>query len=452
MSTLKITSKEIEENNSTNDNIDISPSVLNRRNFFKKSMAYSVSAVAAASVLVPTKILANDPNIMKHVPWGTKLGDPVNKYEYGIPSPYEHNNVRRASPLLSSGDYYGSITLAPLHESMGIISPNGLFFTRSHGGVAHVDPSKYRLMIHGLVEKPIVLTYDQLKRYPSETRTHFIECPANGAPEWRAPQYNNLQFARGMMSAASWTGVKLSVLLKDIGVKPSAKWCLAEGSDNSEMGRTIPVEKIMDDAMIVWGQNGEALRPEQGYPVRLLLPGWEGNMQVKWLKRLEFADKPWHSKEETSKYTMLQPGGKAIRYFWPMEVNSVITSPCPEKPWTDLKKGDMVEISGLAWSGLGTIKHVDISINGGKDWTEASLKGLVLPKSWTRFSFMYKFDGNKSIIISSRATDDVGRTQPTIDEEVDKVGVESIYHRNSILSWEIKENGEVNNVHLRKKV
>ena len=450
--------KKIHKNISESENTDLSKSskttesILSRRNFFKKTVTYSVSAVAATSILAPTKILAqDDPNIMHHVPWGTILGDPVNKYEYGIPSPYEHNNVRRASPLLSSGDYYGSITLAPLHESMGITTPNGLFFTRSHGGSAHVDPHKFRLMIHGLVDKPIVLTYEQLKRYPSETRIHFIECPANGAPEWRAPQYNNLQFARGMMSSASWTGVKLSVLLKDIGVKPSAKWCLVEGSDNSEMGRTIPVEKIMDDAMLVWGQNGEALRVEQGYPVRLLLPGWEGNLNVKWVKRLEFSDKPWHSKEETSKYTMLQPGGKAIQYFWPMEINSIITSPCPEKPWTDLKIGDYVEISGIAWSGLGTIKHVDITFDGGANWSETKLKGLVLAKSWTRFSFMHKFDGKK-IIIASRATDDVGRTQPTIDEEVEKVGVESIYHRNSILSWEVKSNGEVNNVHTRKKL
>ena len=182
---------------------------------------------------------------------------------------------------------------------------------------------------------------------------------------------------------------KRQTLLKDVGVKPEAKWVLAEGSDNSAMARTIPIEKIMDDAMVVWAQNGEALRPEQGYPVRLLLPGWEGNLNVKWLRRLEFGAEPWHAKEETSKYTMLQPSGKAVQFFWPMEVNSVITSPCPEKPWTDLKKGDLVEIQGLAWSGHGKITAVDISLDGGKNWVEASLKGLVLPKAWTRFSYLY---------------------------------------------------------------
>jgi sulfane dehydrogenase subunit SoxC len=215
------------------------------------------------------------------------------------------------------------------------------------------------------------------------------------------------------------------------------------------MGRTIPVEKVFDDAMVVWAQNGEALRPEQGYPVRLLVPGWEGNLNVKWLKRLEFAKEPFYAKEETAKYTVLTPSGKAIQHFYPLEVNSVITSPCPEKPWTDLKKGDLVEIQGLAWSGQGTIKAVDITFDGGKNWVEASLKGLVLPKAWTRFSYMYRYEG-KPLLLASRAVDDAGHVQPTIDQEVAAVGVEAVYHRNAICTWEVTEKGEVNNVHIRK--
>jgi sulfane dehydrogenase subunit SoxC len=422
-------------------------STISRRDFFRKGFMYSAS-VAAASALAPVALSADDEAIVHHADWGTKLGYPVNKHPYGIPSPYEHNNVRRTTELLSSGDMYASVAMSPIHESVGIITPNGLFFNRSHGGTAIIDPNKYRLMIHGLVKKPIVLTLDQLKRYPSESRIHFIECPANGSTGWRGPQFNNLQFMKGMMSSAEWTGVKLSVLLKDLGLKPGAKWMLAEGSDNSEMGRTIPIEKVLDDAMLVWGQNGEALRPDQGYPIRLLVPGWEGNLNVKWVKRLEFGKEPWHAKEETSKYTMLQANGKAIRYFWPMEVNSIITSPCPEKPWTDLKVGDIVEIEGLAWSGQGTIKHVDMSFDGGHNWVEVPLKGLVLPKSWTRFSYMYKWDG-KRVLLSSRATDDAGNTQPTIDQEVKKVGVESVYHRNPVCTWEVKSNGKVSNVHMR---
>ena len=421
-----------------------------RRDFFRKTAVYSASAIAATAALSPVKALASDDHaIVGEAEWGTKLGKMVTDNLYGLPSPYEHNNVRRTMDLLSSGDMYASVSMCPIHESEGIITPNGLFFCRDHGGTAQVDPHEFRLMIHGKVKKEIVLTLDQLKRYPSETRTHFIECPANGSTGWRAPQLNNLQFMKGMVSSAEWTGVMLKTILDDIGLEPDAAWMMAEGSDNAGNPRTIPTAKALDDAMIVWGQNGEALRPEQGYPVRLLVPGWEGNLNTKWLKRLEFSDKPWHSKEETSKYTMLQKDGRAVQYFWPNEVNSVITSPCPEKPWTDLKKGDLVEIEGLAWSGYGTVKHVDISFDGGDNWVEANFKGLILPKSWTRFSYITKWDG-KPLLLSSRATDDTNNVQPTIDQETSKVGVESVYHRNAIVTWEVNTKGEVNNVHIRK--
>jgi len=419
-----------------------------RRDFFKKSAVYSMSAIAASSIVPINTLKADEIEITQKAPWGTKLGDLVDKYAYGIPSPYEHNNVRRVHDLLSSGDRYATVSMTPHHLQEGIITPNGLFFNRSHGGTAQVDPEKFRLMLHGLLEKPLVLTLKQLKRYPSISRIYFIECPANGSTGWRGPQFNNLQFVKGMTSCAEWTGVRLKTVLDDLGLSPDAKWMLAEGSDNSEMARTIPIEKVLDDAMLVWGQNGEPLRPEQGYPVRLLLPGWEGNLNVKWLKRLEFSDKPWHTKEETSKYTMLQANGKGINYFWPMEVNSIITSPCPEVPWTDLSVGDKIEISGLAWSGRGTIKTVDISLDGGNNWVEASLKGLVLPKAWTRFSYIVKWDGKTKVLLS-RAIDDSGHIQPSIDKLIENVGVEGIYHRNPIVGWEVKSNGEVNNVHVR---
>jgi len=439
--------------NTSQTNLDfIDKSSINkssRRDFFKKAMSLGVGAVAAASVVTPVKMKADDPAIVEEAEWGVKLGTPVNKIPYGMPSPYEHNVVRRNTKILSSGDYYASIAMCPIQDLKGIITPNGLFFTRTHGGVAQVDPNKYRLMIHGLVEKPLVLTLDELKRYPSVTRIHFIECPANGGPEWRGPQFNSIQFAKGMMSCSEWTGVYIKDIIKDLGLKPTAKWMLAEGSDNSEMGRTVPIDKVLDDAMLVYGQNGEALRPEQGYPVRLLLPGWEGNLCVKWVKRLEFADEPFYAKEETAKYSALKPSGKAIQHFYPLEVNSVITSPCPEKPWRDLKKGDLVEIEGLAWSGQGTVKGVDISFDGGNNWVKASLKGLVLPRAWTRFSYIYKWDG-KPIILASRAYDDAGGIQPTIDQEVATMGVESVYHRNAIQTWQVTAKGEVNNVQIRK--
>jgi sulfane dehydrogenase subunit SoxC len=350
--------------------------------------------------------------------------------------------------MSSAGDMHAAISMTPLHELKGIITPNGLHFTRTHNGVARVNPNKFRLMIHGLVEKPIVLTLDDLKKYPSESRILFLECPSNSAAEWKGPQFGTLQFVKGMMSCAEWTGVRLKTILDELGLKPEAQWMLAEGSDGSEMSRTIPIEKVLDDAMIVYAQNGEALREEQGYPVRLMLPGWEANLCVKWLKRLEFGDKPWYAKEETSKYTALTPSGKAIQHFYTNETNSVITYPCPEKDWSDLKKGDIVEIEGLAWSGYGTIKGVDISFDGGKNWVEAHLKGLVLPKAWTRFSYIYKYEG-KPLLLQSRSYDDSGNVQPTVNQEKAVVGVEGVYHRNAIITWKVTEKGEVSNVQIR---
>ena len=420
---------------------------VSRRDFFKKTA--SVSAVAAAGILTPGVLLGDDKNIMHHTKWGTTLGDECNYNPYGMPSLYEHNVVRRTSSLMSSaGDMHAAISMTPLHELNGIIVPNGLHFTRTHNGVAHVDPNEYRLMIHGLVEKPIVLTLDELKRYPSESKILFLECPSNSAAEWKGPQFGTLQFVKGMMSCSEWTGVRLSTILNELGLKPEAKWMLAEGSDGSEMSRTLPIEKVLDDVMIVYAQNGEALRDEQGYPVRLMAPGWEANLCVKWLKRLEFGDKPWYAKEETSKYTALTASGKAIQHFYANEVNSVITSPCPEKPWSDLKVGDLVEIEGLAWSGHGTIRGVDISLDGGKNWTEASLEGLVLPKAWTRFSYMYKYEG-KPLLLQSRSYDDSDNVQPTVNQEKAVVGVEGVYHRNAICTWSVDAKGGVTNVQVR---
>ncbi len=421
-------------------------SKLSRRDFLNKALV----SVTTASALIPT-ISSADSLVIDELkqPWSVGLGEAVDKFPYGMPSPYEHNVIRRTHKLLSSGDMYASVAMCPIQDINGIITPNGLFFNRAHAGVAKVDPNKHRLIIDGLVDTPMVFSVDDLKKLPSESRIHFIECPANGSAEWRAPQFDTIQFMKGMMSCAEWTGVRLKTVLDIVGLKPNAKWMLAEGVDDSHMGRTIPVEKALDDAMLVWAQNGEALRAEQGYPLRLLLPGWEGNLNVKWLGRLKFGDKPWHAKEETSKYTMLLPDGRAVQYFWPLEVNSVITSPCPDKPWTHLKKGDLVEIEGLAWSGQGTIRGVDISFDGGKNWVKANLKGLVLPKAWTRFSYIYKWDG-KPILLSSRAYDDSGNVQPTISQEIAKMGVETIYHRNAIVTWEVKANGEVHNVQIRK--
>jgi len=437
------------------DNLDAETKQTTRRDFFRKAAAFSVSAVAATSVLKPVEVNASgikanpedDPMIMEHRPWELEFGEPVTWNLYGQPSPYEHKVTRRTTPILTSGNYRASIAVTPLQDLSGIITPNGLFFNRNHGGTPHIDPNQHRLMIHGLVEKPIVLTMDQLKKYPNVSRIHFLECPANGGPEWRGPQFNSIQFAKGFMSNAEWTGVYIKDILKDLGLKPEAQWMLAEGIDNSHMGRTIPVDKVLDDAMVVWGQNGEALRPEQGYPIRIVVPGWEANLCVKWLSRLEFASEPYYAKEETSKYTALKHTGKAIQHFYANEVNSVITYPCPERPLTDVKKGEMIEIEGLAWSGMGTITAVDVSFDGGKNWVEAPLKGLVLEKSWTRFSIMHEYTG-KPMLLASRAVDDAGHVQPTVKNERAAVGIEGVYHRNAIHTWEVDAKGEVTNVQV----
>jgi len=416
-----------------------------RREFFKKGLFYSVGLAAASNALASNGAKVDPANLPPNIPsWAKIPGKPVDWHPYGQPSPYEHNVIRRSVPFLSP-DPMADVAFSPLQDQNGIITPNGLFFVRDHNGTCIIDPNDYRLIIHGLVDKPIILTLEEIKRYPSESRIHFIECPANGATEWRGAQLDSVQFTKGMLSCAQWTGVPLKSILKDLGLKPNAKWALAEGSDASSMARSIPIEKLLDDAMIVYAQNGEALRPEQGYPVRLIVPGWEGNLNVKWLRRIKIGDKPWHAKEETAKYTMLLPSGKAIQYYWVMDVNSVITSPCPEKPWKDVKIGQKIEIQGIAWSGRGRISAVDITFDGGKNWTKARLKGLILPKSFTRFTIEYIWDG-KPIYLASRATDEVGMTQPTIQKLKKIRGVQGIYHRNSITTWEVKANGEVHNV------
>jgi len=282
---------------------------------------------------------------------------------------------------------------------------------------------------------------DDLARFPSVTEIRFIECPANGGMEWRGPQMEALQFTHGMLSCSEWTGVRLSTLLAEVGVKKTAKWILAEGADGAAMGRSIPIEKALDDVIVAYAQNGEMIRPEQGYPIRLVNPGWEGNTSVKWLRRIELGDKPWHLREETSKYTDVMPDGSARKFTWVQEANSVITSICPENP---LKNKGFHEIEGVAWSGRGKIKHVDVSFDGGISWQPANLKGLILDKALTRFSFNWNWDGSPKLI-QSRAIDETGYVQPTLEQLRAVRGLNSIYHKNSIQTWQLSHTGEVKN-------
>ncbi len=276
---------------------------------------------------------APDPLITEIQDWNRYLGDGVDARPYGTPSQFESHVVRRDVAWLTA-DSKSSVNFTPLHELDGIITPNGLCFERHHGGIAEISPADHRLMIHGLVDKPLVFTMEDLMRFPRENRVFFLECAANSGMEWRGAQLNGCQYTHGMVHNVMYTGVPLKHLLNEAGLKSSAKWLLPEGADAAAMTRSVPLEKALDDCLVAFKMNGEALRPEQGYPVRLVVPGWEGNMWVKWLRRIEVGDQPWHHREETSKYTDLLANGKARRFSWEMDVKSVITNPSPRRRYS----------------------------------------------------------------------------------------------------------------------
>jgi sulfane dehydrogenase subunit SoxC len=300
-------------------------------------------------------------------------------------------------------------------------------------------------MIHGLVERPLVFTRADLKRFPRENRVYFLECAANSGMEWRGAQLNGCQFTHGMLHCLMYTGVRLKHLLDEAGVKTEGKWLLAEGADASGMSRSIPLDKAMDDCLVAFGMNGEALRPEQGYPIRLVVPGWEGNMWVKWLRRLEIGDQPWQHREETSKYTDLMADGKARRFTFEMDVKSVITSPSPQAPILH-GRGPLV-LSGLAWSGKGRISRVDVTTDGGRNWTTARLDGPSLPKALHRFYHEFDWDGSE-LFLQSRAIDEHGFVQPTKDQLRSVRGANSIYHNNGIQTWHVNSEGVIENVEI----
>ncbi len=410
-----------------------------RRDFLARGFAVAGSAALGSAAA------ASGGAGLEVPPWTRTLGRGVASAPYGSPSPAESHVVRRNVPWLTA-DTVSSVSFTPIHELKGIITPSGVMFERYHAGVPEIDPGRHRLAVHGMVDRPLVFSMDDLVRFPSVSVVRFLECPANGGMEWRGAQMEACQFTHGMVSCCEWTGVPLGVLLEEAGVRPGAGWVLAEGADGAAMTRSIPMEKALDDALVVYGQNGEMLRPEQGYPLRLLNPGWEGNTSVKWLRRLKVGDAPWHHREETSKYTDLMPDGRARRFSWVQEANSVITNPCPEIDWKAPGAGRH-EIRGLAWSGRGRIRRVDVSDDGGVNWRPARLKGLVLPKALTQFGLPYEWDGAPKLL-QSRAIDETGYVQPTLSQLRAARGVESIYHKNSIHTWRLDADGAVSNVQV----
>ena len=383
---------------------------------------------------------AADGEELRVEPWMKLPGSPF--VGYGQPSRFEDKVVLvAANPPNAPGT---GAARTPLHRLNGTITPNGLHFERSHSGIPDIDPDAHRFLIHGLIKRPLVFTLETLSRYPVESRIAFIECGGNGNQLYQkdaAPL--NVQALHGLVSCAEWTGVPLSILLDEAGVDPAAKWILAEGADAAGMSRSVPLAKAMDDALIALYQNGERIRPSNGYPMRLLLPGYEGNMQVKWLRRIKVTEGPTMTKDETSKYTMLLLDGKSLQFVFPIEAKSVITQP---SPGLVMNGPGLYEISGIAWSGYGKITKVEVSADGGKTWAPAALQQPVLSMALTRFRVPWQWSGGPAIL-QSRATDGSGYVQPTRAELIARRGAKAFYHFNGVTSWGVTEIGEVKHVY-----
>ncbi|MBR0939127.1 sulfite dehydrogenase [Bradyrhizobium jicamae] len=408
-----------------------------RRHFLQAGAALAGGSVMAG--IGDTNVLAgSESNLPPSVPeWMKAPGDPMGSQPYGTPSVHEKGVIKNISKTLPQ--YISASGRSPLQELDGIITPNGLFYERHHGGVPTIDPAEHRLILHGLVDRPLIFTMEDIRRFPSQSRIHFIECSGN--PVYTKPYGKTASDLVGLVSCAEWTGVPLKTVLNEAGLQAGAKWIVAEGADAAALTRSIPIEKCLDDAMLVYSQNGERLRPQQGYPLRLLVPGFEGNMNVKWLRRLKVTAEPAYSREETSKYTDPMPDGTSREFTFYMEAKSIITRPSGGQKLTT--KG-FHEITGIAWSGHGKIKGVEVSVDDGKNWQEATLQEPVLTRALTRFRFPWHWDGAPAVI-QSRAIDETGYMQPTLAELVAVRGVNSFYHNNAIWPWRIDADGEVSN-------
>ncbi len=363
------------------------------------------------------------------------LGAPVRRY--GERSPH----VRTARSVRDTPNPEAASSRTPLEELHGVITPSALHFERHHAGVPEIDPAQHTLTIHGLVERPMVFTMDDLMRLPSTSGVYFVECSGNSGGEWSPSGSPTARLSHGLASCSEWTGVPLRILLEEVGVKPEGKWLLAEGADACKMQRSVTLEKALDDGLVAYGQNGEALRPEQGYPVRLILPGWEGNTNVKWLHRIKLTEGPQYVKDETSKYTELMEDGKAWIFTFEMDAKSVITSPSGGQTLAD---AGFHEVSGLAWSGRGRITGVEVSDDGGETWSEATLQEPIYSRAFTRFRMPWQWDGNPHVLLS-RCRDETGYLQPSRAELIAERGTRSAYHCNRIKAWQIAADGSVTN-------
>lgn len=408
----------------------IIPGFLGRREFLKTGSTF-LTAISAPSALAAA-------TFPQHMREPGSMDEP-----YGQPSKYERRTTRssrgRSPAKISSSSY------TPIDQQKGIITPSGLHYTIHHSGIPDITPNDHKLYIHGMTDRNLKLSICDLKRYPITGNFNFLECDGNSWAQGRMPNAvdMNCQELHGLVSGSEWLGVPVKLLLQEAGVKAKGKWVIAEGADSSTHARSIPIEKMMSDAIIALYQNGERLRPAQGYPMRLFLPGWEGNTSVKWLRRLEIVDVLAYTKDESRAYTETLPDGSIEGFSLRMGVKSIITHPSAGQQLPD--KG-FYEIQGLAWSGLGKIRKVEVSDNGGNTWHPAELQGPALAKALTRFSLPWKWSGQSARILS-RATDEQGIIQPTHLEWKKRYYKGSYKHYNAIQTWYISESGAVKNVY-----
>ncbi|MBI3680755.1 MAG: sulfite dehydrogenase [Acidobacteria bacterium] len=364
-----------------------------------------------------------------------RLGKPLSAY--GERSPFEKSG--RSVRLTKTPEAGSSGT--PLGDSYGILTPSALHYERHHSGVPNIDPARHRLVIHGMVERPLILTIEEIKRLPSVSRIYVVECGGNSGGEWGPKTGSDAQRSYGLASCSEWTGVPLSLLMAETGVRPGASWILAEGADACRMQRSIPLAKAIEDILLAYGQNGEPIRPEQGYPLRLIVPGWEGATHVKWLQRLKVTGQPHMTRDETARYSDLMPDGKARLFTFVMEAKSVVTFPSGGQK---LNGAGLYEITGLAWSGRGRIERVEVTTDGGRSWRNAQLQEPRLRIAFTRFRLPWTWDGRQAVL-ASRATDESGYVQPSKQALIEVRGLNSGYHFNGIKLWKVQADGSVTN-------
>ncbi len=430
-------SKPTKHNGLSNIEATAGNGLLDRRYFLRNSVAVAGAAAAGLAALGASqeaqaeKLLV--PDWMK-TPGATFIG-------YGQPSGYEKVARTWAAPASAPGT---GAARTPHQFLDGMITPAGLHYERSHNGIPNIDPDAHKLLIHGLVKRPLVFTLEALSRYPMTSRIAFVECAGNsGALYAREAAKGDVQSLHGLVSCSEWTGVPLSLLLDEAGVDAKAQWLLAEGTDAVGMSRSVPLAKARDDAMIALYQNGERVRPSNGYPMRLLLPGYQGNMNVKWLRRIKLTETPTMTRDETSRYSLLLKEGRVAQFKFPLDAKSMITRP---SPGLTMREPGLYEISGLAWSGNGKVAKVEVSADGGHSWAEAALSDPVLSKALTRFRIPWHWNGGPAIL-QSRAIDDTGYVQPTRAELIGARGDKAQYHCNAITSWAVAQGGEVKHVY-----